>query len=77
MVGCRLSVRTQVSFARQLLSTTEYVPSLRERVLGLLIERCLEIDVEIKIDDSGRLVGRGHHPPHSCRLHPLAPATSR
>jgi len=26
---------------------------LRDRVLGLIIERCLEIDVEIKIEDSG------------------------
>lgn len=42
-----------MNFARQLLLTTQYVPALRDRVLGLIIERCLEIDVEIKIEDSG------------------------
>jgi hypothetical protein len=47
-----------VNFARQLLLTTQYVPALRDRVLGLIIERCLEIDVEIKIEDSGTDIPR-------------------
>jgi hypothetical protein len=29
------------------------LPSLRDKILGLIVERCLEIDVEIKIEDSG------------------------
>ncbi len=50
-----------VNYARQLLLIAgDYAQSssssgavLREKILGLLVERCLEIDVEIKIEDSG------------------------
>lgn len=42
-----------VHYARELLRVAEYLPGLRARLLALLVERCLEIDVEIKIDDSG------------------------
>ena len=31
----------------------KYVPQLQKDVLELYIDRCLEIDVEIKIEDSG------------------------
>jgi len=43
-----------VNYARQILVVVEYVPSLREKALGLIIEKCLEIDVEIKIEDTGK-----------------------
>lgn len=42
-----------VPYARQLLLIADYLPNLRDKILGLIVERCLEIDVEIKIDESG------------------------
>jgi RNA polymerase I-specific transcription initiation factor RRN3 len=43
-------------YAKQLLAVAEYVPLLQGRVLRLLVERCLEIDVEIRITDGGEAV---------------------
>jgi RNA polymerase I-specific transcription initiation factor RRN3 len=43
-------------YAKQLLAVADYVPLLQGRVLRLLVERCLEIDVEIRITDGGEAV---------------------
>ena len=42
-----------VHYTKQLLLIADYLPSLSEKILSLIVERCLEIDVEIKIEDSG------------------------
>lgn len=43
-------------YARQLLEVLRYMPSAQGKVLQLIIEKCLEIDVEIKIMDNGEAV---------------------
>lgn len=48
----RLDASTQVAYLRNMLRVTEYVSGLRERVLGLVIDQLVAIDVEIKLDDS-------------------------
>ena len=40
-------------YFHQCLAVVKYVPQLQKDVLELFIDRCLEIDVEIKIEDSG------------------------
>ena len=40
-------------YVHQCLAVVKYVPQLQKDVLELFIDRCLEIDVEIKIEDSG------------------------
>ncbi|KAL3936456.1 MAG: hypothetical protein SGARI_002548, partial [Bacillariaceae sp.] len=42
-----------VWYATQCLQVLEYLPSIRQRVLELLIDKCLEIDVNIFIKDNG------------------------
>jgi RNA polymerase I-specific transcription initiation factor RRN3 len=42
-----------VWYAKQCLHVLDYLPSIRQRVLELLIDKCLEIDVNIFIKDNG------------------------
>ena len=42
-----------VWYTKQCLAVLEYVPTLHAQVLELLIDKCLEMDVEIKINDGG------------------------
>ncbi|TDH72865.1 hypothetical protein CCR75_004068 [Bremia lactucae] len=48
----RMDAPTQVAYLRNVLRITEYVGGLRERVLGLVIDQLVAIDVEIKLDES-------------------------
>ncbi len=52
----RLPPIVQEGYCRQLLSVAAYVPILEPRVLRLIVQRGLEIDVEIKITDAGDAV---------------------
>ena len=49
----RFPKHMQCEFVCQLLHICEYVPILQESVLGLIVSKCLEIDVDIVIEDSG------------------------
>ena len=49
----RFPKHMQCEFVSQLLHICEYVPILQESVLGLIVSKCLEIDVDIVIEDSG------------------------
>ncbi|KAL3893175.1 MAG: hypothetical protein SGARI_008335, partial [Bacillariaceae sp.] len=42
-----------VWYTKQCLRIVDYLPSIRKRILGLLIDKCLEIDVNIFIKDNG------------------------
>lgn len=42
-------------YTRQCLTVLGYVPTLHSQVLELLLDKCLEMDVEIKIDDGGKV----------------------
>ena len=46
-------------YVAQVLRVTEYLPSMQESVLDLVVGRCLEIDVEIVIEDTGGENSRG------------------
>ncbi|CAI5701206.1 unnamed protein product [Peronospora effusa] len=48
----RMDAATQMGYLRNVLRVTEYVGGLRERVLGLVIDQLVAIDVEIKLDES-------------------------
>eukprot|EP00644_Phytophthora_capsici_P015658 jgi/Phyca11/529517/estExt2_fgenesh1_pm.C_PHYCAscaffold_440022 len=48
----RMDAPTQVAYLRNVLRVTGYVGGLRERVLGLVIDQLVAIDVEIKLDES-------------------------
>jgi RNA polymerase I-specific transcription initiation factor RRN3 len=48
----RMDASTQVAYLRNVLRVTGYVGGLRERVLGLVIDQLVAIDVEIKVDES-------------------------
>ncbi|KAG6611585.1 RNA polymerase I-specific transcription initiation factor RRN3 [Phytophthora cinnamomi] len=48
----RMDAPTQVAYLRNVLRVTGYVSGLRERVLGLIIDQLVAIDVEIKLDES-------------------------
>ncbi|RLN68612.1 hypothetical protein BBP00_00000867 [Phytophthora kernoviae] len=48
----RLDADTQVAYLRNVLRVTSYMSGLRERVLGLVIDQLVAIDVEIKLDES-------------------------
>ncbi len=52
----RLPPMVQEGYCRQLLSVAAYVPLIESRVLHLIVQRALEIDVEIKITDTGDTV---------------------
>tara|TARA_B110000305_G_scaffold127799_1_gene143044 strand:- start:33 stop:995 length:963 start_codon:yes stop_codon:yes gene_type:complete len=43
----------QQRYAKECLSFISYIPSLQFPILQLIVNKCLEIDVEIKIDESG------------------------
>ena len=47
----RLSVKTQKSFVVHALHMTEYVPALLYRILVIIIDRMIAIDVAIKLED--------------------------
>ena len=49
----RQPVENIVGYAEELLFICEYLPVLQQKVIDLIIEKCLEIDVEIVIEDSG------------------------
>ncbi|CAH0521976.1 unnamed protein product [Peronospora belbahrii] len=48
----RMDAITQVGYLRNILHVTSYVGGLRERVLGLVVDQLVAIDVEIKLDES-------------------------
>ncbi|KAG3019771.1 hypothetical protein JG687_00007302 [Phytophthora cactorum] len=48
----RMDAPTQVAYLRNVLRVTGYVGGLRERVLGLVLDQLVAIDVEIKLDES-------------------------
>ncbi|RLN89763.1 hypothetical protein BBJ28_00021426 [Nothophytophthora sp. Chile5] len=48
----RMDAATQVAYLRNVLRVTTYVSGLRERVLALVIDQLVAIDVEIKLDES-------------------------
>ncbi len=52
----RLPPVVQEGYCRQLVSVAAYVPALEPRLLRLIVQRALEIDVEIKITDEGDAV---------------------
>jgi len=43
----------QLWYAHQCLAVVKYMPQIHKNVIELLIDRCLEIDVEIKIEEGG------------------------
>jgi len=47
----RFDNQVLVEYARQMLVMSSYVPALEGRVVDLVIRRCLELDVEIVIED--------------------------
>ena len=49
----RFNQETQVDYITQLLYIYDYVPGIQVKILELIISKCLEIDVEIVIEDSG------------------------
>ena len=53
------SSRSLVCYARGVLAVARRLPRISGDLVGLLVDRCLEIDVEIRLDDNGgaRLTG--------------------
>jgi hypothetical protein len=51
----RFSRNVQTEYIAQLLVICGYEPSLQARVLQLVVTKCLEMDVEIVIEDSGEV----------------------
>ena len=51
----RQPVENIVGYVEELLFICEYLPVLQLKVMDLIIEKCLEIDVEIVIEDSGTI----------------------
>eukprot|EP01038_Epipyxis_sp_PR26KG_P004481 gene4481-6332_t len=49
----RFSRNVQTEYISQLLLICDYVPLLQQKILDLIISKCLEIDVEIVIEESG------------------------
>ena len=49
----RFEVTVQTEYISQLLRICEYVPIIQYQVLDLIVGKCLELDVEIVIEDSG------------------------
>ena len=45
----------QMWYAHQCLAVVKYMPQMHKDVIELLIDRCLEIDVEIKIEEGGHV----------------------
>ena len=46
----------QSQYLSQLFCICDYLPSMQQRILDLITRKCLEIDVEIVIEDSGNVV---------------------
>ena len=46
-------INEQISYVKQCFSVLRYVPSIHQKLLGLLIDKCIEMDVEIRINNSG------------------------
>ena len=51
----RFSQLVHTQYVAQLLNICEYVPSGQQKILDLIVCKCLEIDVEIVIEDSGEV----------------------
>ena len=51
----RFSEGVHKEYVTQILHICSYFPMLQERILNLIITRCLEIDVEIIIEDTGEV----------------------
>jgi RNA polymerase I-specific transcription initiation factor RRN3 len=49
----RFSRNVQTEYTAQLLQICRYEPMLQARILELIVSKCLEMDVEIVIEDSG------------------------
>ena len=45
--------RTLVAYTRNVLCLCGVLPRLGGELMSVIVERCLEIDVEIKLDDNG------------------------
>lgn len=52
----RFDISIQVSFTNHLLHICEYIPTRLYHLFNLIISKCLEIDVEIVIEDSGNVM---------------------
>lgn len=51
----RFNENTQKQYVFNALKICEYLPQLQERILDLIVSKCLEIDVEIVIEDTGEV----------------------
>jgi hypothetical protein len=51
----RFSLLIQTEYISSLLETASYLPVLQYRILDIVLVKCLEIDVEIVIDDNGEV----------------------
>mmetsp|Transcript_2582 Transcript_2582/g.2687 ORF Transcript_2582/g.2687 Transcript_2582/m.2687 type:complete len:812 (+) Transcript_2582:179-2614(+) len=51
----RFAQNIQCEYITQLLHICKYLPILQQRILDIIINQCLEIDVEIIIEDSGEV----------------------
>ena len=49
----RFNQEVQVDYILQLLCIYDYVPAIQVKILELIVSKCLEIDVEIVIEDTG------------------------
>lgn len=49
----RFDVDTLQSYVNELFSVTHYLPGIQENILDLIITKCIEIDVDIVVEDSG------------------------
>ena len=46
---------TQVHYSTQIMHLTTYCPTLLPSVLSLMVRKCMEIDVEIRVEDGGEV----------------------
>lgn len=51
----RHPLSVQVEYTSQILELCEAFPSLQQKVMGLILGQCLEMDVDIVIEDSGEV----------------------
>ena len=51
----RFSRNVQTEYTSQLLQMCKYEPMLQARILELIVAKCLEMDVEIVIEESGEV----------------------
>jgi hypothetical protein len=57
----RHSVEILAGYVEELLRICEYIPVLQSKIIELIIDKCLEIDVEIVIEDSGEVMIKTTH----------------